>query len=295
MRIFFSHSSRDKPLLREIKHFLPGHVNVWIDELEIPVGAPLSTTIKTAIKRANDLVVCFLGPEAVKSPWVKRELRWASERERHLRRNFIIPVVLDNKSWLELPKSFQDRKYLLCTNFTLSGVKQFAGQLYEELFFYFLTCAQGSSHNADYERKTEAHQIAIHIADDQVAASGQAKLTKPRLRKILSCLDPQSRVFLLLIYELVEGKYSGPEYSSVMERADFLNVELEVPGSGTWSHVFDRSENSVISRTLRYDYGLGDKKYMVRTVFLNGIKSFGSDEKRKVFHGIKILNIGTER
>jgi hypothetical protein len=38
MRIFLSHSSRQKPLVREMKRYLPDHINAWIDEKDLLVG-----------------------------------------------------------------------------------------------------------------------------------------------------------------------------------------------------------------------------------------------------------------
>ena len=38
MRIFLSHSSIQKPLVREIKKRLPQHLNAWIDEERLLFG-----------------------------------------------------------------------------------------------------------------------------------------------------------------------------------------------------------------------------------------------------------------
>ena len=50
MKVFLSHSSRDKALVREIRSHLPEHVTTWLDEEELLVGQDLKISIKSAIE-----------------------------------------------------------------------------------------------------------------------------------------------------------------------------------------------------------------------------------------------------
>jgi len=77
MKIFFSHSSRDKPLVREIRSYLPPHIRAWIDEDDLLVGEDLEQSIKSAITSTADFLVIFIGADSIRSHWVKRELDWA--------------------------------------------------------------------------------------------------------------------------------------------------------------------------------------------------------------------------
>ena len=57
MRIFFSHSSRDKALLRELRGYLPPWISSWIDEDELLFGSDLDTSLKRTIDEDVDYVV----------------------------------------------------------------------------------------------------------------------------------------------------------------------------------------------------------------------------------------------
>lgn len=135
MKIFLSHSGRDKPLIREICGNLPDHIRTWIDEQAILIGDDIEASIRAAIGAQTDMVVIFIGRDSVSSPWVKKELRWALERERELGRSFVLPVLLDDASWdLIEPVEFRRRKYIECTDYSKAGVEATAERLKEELF-----------------------------------------------------------------------------------------------------------------------------------------------------------------
>ena len=94
MFVFFSHSSRDKALVRELKGYFPPWLTVWIDEERLLFGSDLELSLKNAINENVDYVVLFLGREAVDSPWVRREIEWSLAREDILGRTFLLPVLL---------------------------------------------------------------------------------------------------------------------------------------------------------------------------------------------------------
>jgi hypothetical protein len=82
-----------------------------------------------------DLVLIFVGRDAVRSAWVKKELEWALKRERELGRSFVFPVLLDDESWdLLKPTEFRRRKYIKCTDYSEAGVRSTAERLKDELF-----------------------------------------------------------------------------------------------------------------------------------------------------------------
>lgn len=133
MRIFMSHHSSAKPLVREVRENLPHHVNAWVDEHELRVGESLIDTIREAIHAEVDFVVLFLDERAAKSEWVKTELQWALEEERKTGRPFVLPIVLCDElghefSWV------RDRLYLKCHGYSESDVRHLANELSSALF-----------------------------------------------------------------------------------------------------------------------------------------------------------------
>jgi len=63
MKIFFSHSSRDKPLVREIQKSLPEHIKSWIDEKELLIGDDLKDSIKNQfcpVRKKQAVTACLL-------------------------------------------------------------------------------------------------------------------------------------------------------------------------------------------------------------------------------------------
>lgn len=135
MRIFFSHASSDKPLIREICSHFPQHVKSWVDEDELLIGGNITASIREAISESSDFVVLIVGMEAGASEWVRRELEWALKKEKELGRVFLLPIVVDMQSWNRLlPKSEHDRKYLRLQDFSRASVKSLSEKLVAEIF-----------------------------------------------------------------------------------------------------------------------------------------------------------------
>jgi hypothetical protein len=93
MRIFLSHRSRDKALIREFKGLLPGFLDAWLDEESLSWGESFPAELKTTIQSGVDFLIIFLDNDAVKSKWVVQELEWAIQRERELKRTFVLPIL----------------------------------------------------------------------------------------------------------------------------------------------------------------------------------------------------------
>lgn len=133
MRIFLSHSSRDKATVREVRAYLPSWISSWIDEDELMVGSSLAPALKRAINEEVDYVVLFLGTEALDSSWVRREIQWALEREEELGRIFLLPVLLvDVRDGLD-ELGLSDRLTLELVDFTRIGMNTLAEKLTNHL------------------------------------------------------------------------------------------------------------------------------------------------------------------
>lgn len=162
MRIFFSHSSHYKPLLREIRRYLPEHINSWIDEEKLLIGDDLNSSLREAIELDSDFVILLIDQRAKDSLWVQREVEWALAAERRLGRTFLLPVVLDTDAWEKFePAELAKRKYLGCADFTEDGIRHLADGLSSQLFSWL-------SRDADRARE------AITGREDRADPLGEA-------------------------------------------------------------------------------------------------------------------------
>ena len=96
LKIFLSHHSRQKLLVREIKRRLPEFIDIWIDEKDILIGDDLKGRIFQGIDEEADYVVLFLDEYAAKSLWVRKEIEWALEKETAQSRAILLPLLIDN-------------------------------------------------------------------------------------------------------------------------------------------------------------------------------------------------------
>ena len=77
MKLFYSHSKRQKPLVRDISQCLGKRFKSWIDEDDINIADDLDITIGTAINDDVDLFLLILCRDAGNSDYVKKEVEWA--------------------------------------------------------------------------------------------------------------------------------------------------------------------------------------------------------------------------
>jgi len=126
--VFLSHSSKDKPFVRELADFLKtdGLIKVWLDEREISPGQNLVSTIAEGL--GSDFILLILSPDSVDSNWVKEEWTdafWEQTNNRKtkllgvLYRDCQIPRLLRNKKYFDLrtnhPQGFREIRTFLLT------------------------------------------------------------------------------------------------------------------------------------------------------------------------------------
>jgi hypothetical protein len=105
---FLSHSSRDKPFIRQLAADLKANgVQVWLDELNIKVGESIPEKISQGMAE-SDYFLLAVSQNSVASEWVKRELNSALIKEVEKRAVTILPLKLDNAN---LPSIIADKKY----------------------------------------------------------------------------------------------------------------------------------------------------------------------------------------
>lgn len=135
MQIFFSHSSAQKPLIRELRKILPEHINGWVDEQRLLIGDCINETLEAAIKKETDFLLLFVDELSVKSEWVEREIKWTLDQERRLERVILLPIVVDFQAWVTIkPTVLRDRKYLKLEDYTEDGVRSLGKRITSELF-----------------------------------------------------------------------------------------------------------------------------------------------------------------
>jgi len=134
MKIFLSHSSRQKPVVREIRKGFPSHVSSWLDEERLLIGDDLSNSLESVIMTDADYVLLFLDESAAKSKWVAKEVAWALEAERTIGRSFLLPIVIDPGAFESMGAAMSSRKYLQLKDFTEAATRELSEQISSELF-----------------------------------------------------------------------------------------------------------------------------------------------------------------
>jgi hypothetical protein len=108
-QIFLSHTSIDKPIVRQFKELLElQNFDVWLDEDSILIGDSILKSIERGLLM-TDYVLLFISKKALESPWVEKEIIAAITLEIEKRDNIILPIVLDD---LTLPLFLRDKKYI---------------------------------------------------------------------------------------------------------------------------------------------------------------------------------------
>ena len=135
MRIFLSHRSRDKALVREFKEMLPSFLNTWLDEDSLSWGESFPAELKSTIQSGIDFLIIFLDKDALNSKWVMQELEWAMQRERELKRTFVLPILLEVVASEDLPAGLSERLFLrLSDDYSHSSVEDLAKRATMKLF-----------------------------------------------------------------------------------------------------------------------------------------------------------------
>ncbi len=136
MKIFLSHASPTKPLVRRLTETLPPHVERWLDQDELSAGQRFGEHIEAGIRLECDFLIVFIDEAALGSEWVRREVGIGLERQRDLQRPFVLPVLLgDVESRMgELGLPADEWLYLDARDHSDAGLTASAARLQAELF-----------------------------------------------------------------------------------------------------------------------------------------------------------------
>ena len=134
MKIFLSHSSQDQALVREVKELLPEFLNTWLDEDSLRWGDRFPVQLKSTIQSHIDFLLIFLNTHSRNSNWVMQELEWAMQRERELKRTFVLPILLEAIAPENLTAGLSDRLSLKLIDQYRSSVEDLAKRITMTLF-----------------------------------------------------------------------------------------------------------------------------------------------------------------
>ena len=207
MKIFLSHTNRDKPLVNIIRRQLPSHIKQWIDEEELLWGQDLTKVISDAISKQADYVVIFLSNESINSEWVKKELQIALEYEKEINRTFVLPILLDNTVWNQIePQSFQSRRYLEIKDFSEQGVSAFSKKISDELFAW-LSINLDNENKDKIEAKKEMENIIGSLKEINKAVDDFNEVADEWALELLTSLKyKKSNQAISLVEDILEDE-----------------------------------------------------------------------------------------
>ena len=226
MRIFLSHRSRDKALVREFRSLLPRFLDTWLDEDSLAWGDSFPAELKRSIQSGVDFLIIFLDNDALRSEWVKQELKWAIEREKELKRTFVLPILLEEVASEILPPGFSERLYLRLSDFTRASVESLANRVTLRLFQLVLESFSGLQ--LEIPRRESLSAIR-----DQLSA-GQARL----LGHIVQRCQTASEVTQREIESAMGHSHSSAELFYRLESliAQGFLLKRRMPAEGQFSY-----------------------------------------------------------
>jgi TIR domain len=102
-RVFISHSSSDKDFAGRVAETMRDRaINPWIDRGKILVGDDLLERLGEGL-RTMDFLKFIVSREALESPWVDRELKFAASREIAEKQTLILSFIIDSTPSDQLP------------------------------------------------------------------------------------------------------------------------------------------------------------------------------------------------
>ena len=109
VKVFVSHSSRDKPIVDRIVSDLTKHgISVWYDKFEIKAGDNIVQKVNDGLKDSKYFLI-ILSPNALSSHWVTEEMSSAVFIEITSKGIFVIPVLIHD---CEIPPLLRHKRYI---------------------------------------------------------------------------------------------------------------------------------------------------------------------------------------
>jgi len=214
MKIFISHSNRQKLFVKELKKYLPEFIDLWIDEKELLIGENFGDTIDRTIEKDTDFLILIIDSNSIKSKWVYHEFELAIKRELSLNRPFVLPIVLEKEAWEEIEDSnLKSRQYIHCYEFTDASIKMASNQLINQLFAWtsqelFGTNNLKNDSNKSLDLLDKADSFIKEIAEKIRLLVYPYRQSNPlELIRLLDMLKEQDELVDLSIFEFKDLIY----------------------------------------------------------------------------------------
>lgn len=183
MKIFLSHHSESaKSDVKRIVDLLPRHIHTWLDEEELIWGDDIELVLENVIKADVDYVMLFLNSKALSSDWIKREIKWASEKEKEVKRTIILPILLERDIWDDpllkeyIPKT---KQYIECYRKDDFFIQMTASYISNQLFKLVckrLETLEEAAQNTTKKREDNIKQLLSRTESEQDRADFKLKL-----------------------------------------------------------------------------------------------------------------------
>jgi hypothetical protein len=169
MKIFLSHASESKALVRQLTAALPAHVQRWLDQDQMATGERFPEHIEAGIRNECDFLIAFVDEAALASEWVRREVALGLARQRALQRPFVLPVLLGDVGARlgELGLAADEWLHLDARDHSDAGIAASAAMLQAELFKHSSELVE-QLRNAD--RRSLIDAFASELAEFEQAA-----------------------------------------------------------------------------------------------------------------------------
>ena len=251
MKLFMSHSSKQKLFVKELRKYLPESLKLWIDEKEIAVGNNLSSTIKSAINEEADFLIIVLDTYSVTSDWVTKEIEWGLEREVELGRPFLLPLVLEPDAWSQLSNPrIKNRKYLRCYEFTDAEIQATATSLIYDLFLLITEYYFDNEKNTKQKTTLGLIDKADHLIED--IAEKIRLLVYPfrqgtpleliRLLEMLKEQDQLNDIELFDFYPFIEKLQKQGHLTGLVSDGEYIWVKQEHHSWKTAIHIENKEK-----------------------------------------------------
>jgi hypothetical protein len=239
VKIFLSHCSRDKPLVNDFKELLPPFLSTWLDDESLSWGDQLATELRSTIQSGVDFLVIFLDNESLNSAWVRQELDWAIQRERELKRTFVLPVLLPQALSEKLPPELSERLFLRLSDYGRASIEALAKRATEKLF-------QLVVESYSYLQLEIPHRKSLKAMRDELSA-GQAKL----LGYVVDQCQDGSEVTQRYIENAMQHAHASPELYYRLEtliEQGFL-AKRRISSDGMFSYRLTEEFRTALSET----------------------------------------------
>lgn len=228
MKIFMSHSSRQKLFVKELRKYLPEHIDLWIDEKQLLIGDDFGVTIKKTIEEEVDFLILVIDNNSIESDWVIREFNWGLKKETEIGRTFVLPILLEKEAWSKLTdEKIKKRQYIHCYEFTDTAIKAASTELINELFALVCKQLQGNENpnqkNSTVKLLEDADSFTANVAEKIRFLVYPYRQKNPLdLINLLDMLKEQSYLTDLSIFE----------FNSLIVRLQKLNLLTGIVSDG---------------------------------------------------------------